>query len=216
MKTIQQYIEAFGLDSDRVVYRAGAPFTAQFGLDSAFGVLRLHMGVDRGRGTIYAPFSGKMRFDIDFPDRFGNLLVIDVEEYGFEVRIAHMEKLSDEALGLDHIRAGAYLGEAGAAGKSIGAHTHTEVVSKGPTSRVLDELMKMQGCEIDKPYTTEEAVNFSVAKGLVDTLPNVLKAYKDQVSMRKISFINKYVCDRIDYLTNEKRRFYSSRYAFEM
>jgi len=222
MKDLTKFIERYGFDSNGVIYRAGAPFTSQFGLDNTFNELRLHMGVDRGPGAIYLPFDGEVLFEEDSPDRFGNLLTLDTE-FGFSVRIAHIEKLSDIMLALDesYVKAGTYVAEAGRAGKVAGKdgrHTHTEVISQGRTSLVLDELLRRKGYEIDVAYDTSDVLAYCEDKGIHQSVipKEPLRAFISQKEARKISFINKYVCDRIDYITGEQRRFYSSYYLFAM
>ncbi len=222
MKDVEKFIERYGENMEGITYRAGAAFTSQFGLDNTFNELRLHMGVDRGPGHIYLPFDGEVLFEADLPSRFGNLLTLDTE-FGFSVRIAHIEKLSDVMLAMEdgYIKAGVYVAEAGRAGRVMGKdgrHTHTEIVSQGKTSRVLDELLRRRGYDIDTQYVTSDVVDYCHANGIhASSIPaEPLRAFNNQKKARNITFINKYVCDRIDYLTGEERRFYSSYYLFDM
>lgn len=208
------------LDFPAVKFRDGASFTVEFGLDGTFNTLRLHPAVDRDHGSIYAPFRCRARFLPDSPDRFGNLLIMETD-YGFDIRVAHMETLDFAfarliATGAE-IPAGMYVGEAGRAGlvKGIdGRHTHTEVVSQTRTCPALDLVMAEKiGPDFLVPYSDDEVREYCLGQGFA-TEP--LMAYADQRIRRGITLINDYVCDKIDYLSQRPRRLYSSLALFGM
>jgi len=207
-------------DFSAVTFRTGAAFTAEFGLDGTFDVLRLHPAVDRGHGAIYAPFRCRARFIPDRPDRFGNLLIMETP-YGFDVRVAHMERLSEVASALvaagAEIPAGTYMGEAGRAGLVQGVdgrHTHTEIVSQGRTCPALDLVLEEKvGRAFLVPYADEEVVEYCQGQGFTGS---PLLAYAQQRMQRGISLINDYICDKVDYLSQQPRRLYSSVALFGM
>jgi len=209
-----------GLSFPAVQFRAGATFTTSFGLDGTFNSLRLHPAIDRGPGQIYAPFRCHAHFLPDHPDRFGNLLIMETP-YGFDVRIGHMERLSEVAAALiaagTEIPAGTYLGEAGRAGLVEGAdgrHTHTEVVSQGRTCYALDDvLLSKLGTRYLIAYSDDEVLEYCQGQGFAG---EPLIAYAQQRIQRGISMINDYICDKIDYLSQQPRRLYSSLALFGM
>lgn len=201
-----------------VQYRRGAPFTAPFGLDGTFGKLRLHMGVDRGPGSIYAPFRCQAEFAADLPTRFGNLLTLSTP-YGFDIRIAHMKKLDPAFARLiasrNEIPAGTYIGEAGREGSVVGIdgrHTHTEIVSHEASSIALDSVLAQKfGRKSLIPYSQADAEAFCAAKCLAG---DPMEMYGAEITARNISFMNDMSCDRIDYLSGKRKRFYSSQALF--
>lgn len=214
MTELDKLIEQTGgnLYFPNIVFRKGALFTAHFGLDNTFNKLRIHSGVDRGKGSIYMPFDGTLLFIKDKPDRFGNLLIIRTE-YDFEIRIGHIKTISDDLLNKP-IKAGTYITEAGSEGLSTGLHTHTEIVSLKDKNLLLDEILFMKyKDESLKEYTIFE-LNYYNDRILHSD--NIMKEYKEQRNIRGITFLNKYKCIRKDYLTNVEKTFYSSYYLFGM
>lgn len=213
--------ESGGLGFENVRFRPGASFTTEFGLDNTFGKLRIHNATDRDKGDIFAPFRiAHAEFHPSYYS-FGTLLILHTC-WGFSVRIAHMEKLSDALLKAisenKPIASGTYLGQAGRAGLSVGfdgRHTHVEIVSGEATSPVLDDVLAAQYGAVfdDKEYDEASIIAYGREKGLGDM---VLSQYEEERKKRNVFFLNQFVCDRLDYHTVAPRRFYSSRRLFGM
>lgn len=209
-----------GRDFANVKFRPGAGFTSPFGLDNAFGTLRIHAAIDRGRDKagkypIYAPFDiDHYEYIEDYPS-FGTLLILHTK-HGFQVRIAHIEALAPAFAAMKrNIPAGVFIADAGEAGLSKGRHTHTEIVSEDVTCSSLDEILaeKYGYINVIEPYTSADVVKYC-QENKVPGDPE--KMYRDEWSRRKLFFLNQYVCDRIDYHSGVTRRFYSSKALFGM
>lgn len=160
-----------------VQYRVGAPITCRFGLAEGYRMengravwdsVRLHTGVDRaaanrfGQNVVYAPFDFDRSEFYDYGSNhvYGSLIRLYSDEYGFEMRIMHMDPATDiNPAAIRLLQGGApitrntLLGSCGNYGFSYGAHTHTEIVSLKTTSVVLDELLSLQhGAKVDASY----------------------------------------------------------------
>jgi len=214
-----------GIEFTTVKFRPGQAFTTGFGYDNTFNAFRLHNAIDRGNkgkgnNPIYAPFNCYASWMPNYSPAFGTLLVLRSPEWGFEVRIAHMEDI-EEALKHSvaikrQIRAGALLGQAGNAGMSTGIHTHTEVVSSRNTNELLDEIItEKYGTEIEK-LSAEGAADYIKQKRLVEDLSNPKAAWDREVTKRGIVTMTPYSCLRKDYMDNQLKTFYNSQALFGM
>jgi len=218
--TVKEQFKALygGIDFPLIIFRKGAPFTAEFGLDTTFKVLRLHRGVDRGHGSIFVPFESYLEFTKDpKPNRFGNILFLKTN-YDFEVRIAHMTRLSSAAMDYNKsskpIPRGMYLGETGNEGLSTGPHSHTEIISFDEDNICEQILAEKYGILKDIPYQSNELKEFAERKGLDKT--KIEQQYKTQKAERLITFCNRYKMRGIDYWTGKNCTWYSSQYLFDM
>lgn len=165
-------------------FRKGAKISASFGLVLGYRKLngitkwdtvRIHTGVDRtatsgyqGKvaNVVYAPFDfDETSYENYGPENpYGSMVILKNTKYRFELRIAHMhpnKNIDPQALELLHNNApipqNTYLGTAGSYGFSYGPHTHTELVSIGESSPVLDELLRLKyGTEAIKPYSHDD------------------------------------------------------------
>lgn len=229
---LTMYDTAENLQFDTCRYRPKAPFTAPFGLDWTFGTLRTHMGVDRGYSSssgylIFAPFNFEYVSYINPYSSFGSLLFLPVKNTDFALRIAHMELTDISVYYRTNLQSGKMIeiykneiiGEAGNKGLSVGieivkgkkgAHTHTEIVSDGKCSTILESILtlKVPREELEKEYTEED---IAISAKEHDTSVNeALKQYEKEREKRKIIFLNKYKCVRTDYHTNRLATFYNS------
>ncbi len=209
-----------GLDFTKVKFRPGSQFTTAFGMDNTFAELRFHPAIDRGSNTreIYAPFDlTHIEINTAGMSVWGIQLKLHTA-YGFEVRVAHIEDLPKETMNMiknkTPVKAGTYLCEAGSAGKSTGVHTHVEVVSHGEKSSFLEEILFLKFMGLEKVnYILNDVVKFLSEEGLKENAP---AAYARELKKKRISFINKYLCRRIDYYDNKRCTFYSSMALFGM
>ncbi len=217
----QKFLDEYGgLSFSKVKFRPSAQFTTDFGLDNTFNDLRLHVAIDRGHlpQQIYAPFNLK-RVEVNAAGMsvWGIQLRL-LTDYGFEVRVAHIEHLPDETMkmiktGLP-VKAGTYLCDAGSAGISTGIHTHTEIVSYGETSSVLDQVLS-QKCEGKEkiPYSLSD-VKLFLEKNRLNL--DAEKVYLRELHKKRISFINSFLCKRRDYFYGRVCTFYNSKTLFGM
>lgn len=226
-----EFTDKYGHPDWNVRFREGAPHTVGFGLDDTFRnrgrYVRIHAANDRGTQCsdgecrdIYSPFDVK---SVDFRPwggGFGSLLFLNVEN-DFEIRIAHMsfEDLSGpvkKALSAGTgLHAGDYVGRAGNEGISVGGHhTHTEVVSIGKRSQILDWLCHYWGkvYDIDPTHDigTKDVMSWAQERRL--PIEDTVDMYSDERRRRGVILLNRLRCVRMDYKTGyrEKRTFYDS------
>lgn len=206
-------------------FRSGAKITCPFGISEGFqykngemvwGYVRLHTGVDRARGktvsdipdVVQVPFDFDKSAIIEYKDKNGNwygygtLIILTNSEYGFEMRIAHMDPKKDiipwsydrlkRGLGFEK---GWFLGSAGTCGDSSGAHTHSEFHSLDDSCEVFDILL-------EEKYGDKALVEYSKAdvlreyrkyKHFTDASDRtILKDWEAVKSYRGAYFANKY------------------------
>lgn len=235
---LKNYDKNNNYNFDTCKYRPGASFTAGFGLDNTFKKLRLHAAIDRGYSkfsiyNIYAPFDIENAYYIGNYGTYGSLLFLPVKDADFELRIAHT-KINELAPYFQNyinknekfnISAGERIGDAGNLGLSVGieiipgkagAHTHTEIASKGISSSVLDYILeqKVNKDILETPYTDAELISYAKNNGLnPDT---ILEDFIEDKKKRNITFINDYKCIRRDYHTKKIKTFYNSKILFIM
>lgn len=221
LSEFSQFLHEYGgLDFTKVKFRPGANFSTEFGMDSTFNALRFHPAIDRGSATreIYAPFNlAYIEIDVSGMWIWGIQLKLQTA-YGFEVRIAHIEDISDELMDIikkkSPVKAGTFLCLAGKAGKSTGIHTHVEIVSHGEKASFLEELLFLKYIGVEKVnYNLNDIVRYIEDKNLSE---NPTEAYARESKKKRISFLNKYLCRRIDYYDNKRCTFYSSQALFGM
>ena len=221
MSEFSNFINKYGgLNFDNVKFRPGSSFTTAFGMDNTFNELRFHPAIDRGNNAkeIYAPFDlTHIEINIAGMSVWGIQLKLHTA-YGFEVRVAHIEDISDELMSIIKkklpVKSGTYLCQAGNAGKSTGIHTHTEVVSYGEKSSFLEEILILKYYDLPQvTYSLNDIVKYIEKYNLQE---NATEAFARELKKKRISFINKYLCRRIDYYTNSRSTFYSSQSLFNM
>jgi hypothetical protein len=241
---LARYDRGGNLTFDGIHFRMGAPWCTsmdrteiRFGLCEGFhrvgpdldwGWVRFHMGEDRAEGQVVCPFdteSSDMHDDGGIT--YGTLICLPVAGADFEVRIAHMHELADLANGvLDRLtdrasfKAGEPLGTAGCYGIGIGRHTHTEIVSIGHVSKLLDELLRTKyGPEVGREYAVDEIVSEyrRHARFAQESADSIMHYWASECSDKRILYANKYrALFRSDpYGTGPVTR-YSSRLLFGM
>jgi len=224
---IQQFAQEN--ETDNITYRKGASFTADFGISEGWGenfapgYIRIHPGVDRARGGSIV-HDGKTindvvisPFNFDSSDyylygpkaSYGFLVILKSTKYNFDFRIAHMNpNNSFVPWSLQQIKAKKafgknwILGSAGTYGYSTGAHTHTEMISMGDHSDLLEQLLINQfGDDINKEYTDEFIIGEYRKQGVAHpkTSPYIKwtddQIRKDWITQKKnknVIFINQY------------------------
>jgi hypothetical protein len=236
---IHKYDENDNLGFDKVNYRKGASITGRFCLEEGFKVLedgslewgyvRIHSGVDRGRGktfndvknVIMTPFDFESSRFEDFNGRvYGSLVSLISKRFGFEFRIAHM--FPNEILILDDlknnkpIKRDTIIGPTGSYGVGSGIHTHTEIKSLEEKSPVLELLLEKKfGTEIYEEFSANDVVNFyrTMNKFQNASFEQVFNDYEEQKEKRRCYFANKYLYRYIDFDGTKKTR-YSSELLF--
>lgn len=227
-------------------YRKGAANTCDFGISNGYkiingkmewGYVRLHTGVDRSGGKLYefkdgstikdpviSPFDFNRSSIVDYNDTgYGSLVQLFNDEYGFEMRIAHMDPNSSFIpWSLNRIKNGLsfgkgwVIGSAGTYGASSGDHTHTEFISTDNSCEVFDILLEEKyGDKALKEYTSSDIVrlykkhrHFKNA-----TISDILKDWIEVKDYRGASFVNKYKYRFQRYLGPRYTR-YSSNLLF--
>lgn len=235
-------------------FRKGAPITAEFGLSEGFkiingqmvwGYVRLHSGTDRARGgkvefswgtvddIVFVPFNFNRSAFYEYGDTsYGTLVQLFNDEYGFEMRIAHLnpdqnkrkanEKGPMLKWSLDRVKKKKemkrdwVLGSAGSWGYSSGAHTHTELKSIGETCEVFEEILDEKFEDARKEYTHEQVIEeykkYSHYKNADDD--EIIEDYNELRKTKKVLFLNKYKCQYVDWDGTVKTR-YSSTLLFK-
>lgn len=142
------------------------------------------------------------------PYSFGTLVVLYADEYDFCMRIAHFypDKIiqwSKNEFKKEHpFKQGWLIGPAGSYGYSTGNHTHDELVSLDESTEIFEELLYQKyGDEVFKGYTDEEIIQYYrfMAETYPKTSPwvnasdkDILRDWAEQLSTKKVYFINKY------------------------
>lgn len=217
-------------------YRVGAPITVSFGLTNGYRLtpngavwdsIRLHSGVDRGGGKVYAPFDFERSEFSDYGNShpYGSLVRLFNEEYGFELRIAHMNpsggfdsKAYNLLINRKPIKRNTVLGIAGNYGLSFGAHTHTELVSIDEQSEVLDEILYEKfGERASEPYTEDQIIERYHSRPYWTGKPwsEIRAHYKEECKKRRVvaRVVNDYQYRFKDWFADWKPR---TRYSTEL
>lgn len=207
---MMEFLREYGYPDFPVWYRRGAPFTTDFGIDTTtYKQLRIHPATDRGEGFIWCPFD--MRKSIFHQDMgsFGSVLRLFPDDADFEIRIAHLEIVNITPDVWEILKSGGsikskeLIGYTGKAGKATGRHTHTEIVSLYEESYIIEFILRnLYDGAIDRK---EEGGNLNTKH-----FDEFKKQYKDL----NIFQLNKFLCRRVDYLTQKPCTFYNSKLVF--
>jgi len=221
------------LEFNNIGYRKGAKITGRFCLEEGFkekedgniewGYVRIHSGVDRGRGqtvnniknVIFAPFNFESsRFEDYNGNVYGTLVILLNEKYGFEFRIAHM--FPDEILIINDlmrkkpIKRNTIIGPAGYYGVGSGTHTHTEVKSIKETTPILELILDNKfGNQIYSEYSIEDIIEFYKKQPAFKeaTFEEISKDWKEQKVKRNCFFANKFLYRYVDFDGTKKTRY---------
>lgn len=249
MKTLDDFMKEYSpLNNrfDKVDFRRGARITNPFGLtegytmvdgELVFDTVELHTGVDRSaiygnqgqciENLVICPFNFTRSNIIYYKPKesYGTLIQLFNDDYGFEMRIAHMDPNRDivpEVKALleakQPIARGTVLGKAGNYGQSGGAHTHAEFISLDSSCKVFDDLL-------GRLYNPEQVfVEYSKmdilkiyqpkAKWVGKTADEIFAHYESLKKIRFATFVNKYFYSYIDQTTKKARTRYSSELLF--
>lgn len=210
----QAFGDRYGAPSfSRLSYFPGGRRTVGFGLDATFGSLRLHLAVDRAGGRLaFVPFDterAELFAGARYAGSFGTLLILHAAEADFEVRIGHLNPTRFSPLFralLDSRRpipAGTVIGPAGSLGKSIGAHLHTEIVSRLQRSVLCEEF-----AGAPPPIGEEEVARWAAGVGLDEA--EAVKRFHAELQWRSVEELTTGWARRLDYHSGWLRTFYSS------
>lgn len=248
MKTIDDFLKEYNTDLrfDKIDYRRGARITCHFGLEEGFtkqpdgsivfDTVRIHTGVDRSgiygnqgqrvENLVISPFNFNRSSRIYYGPKksYGNLIQLFSDDYGFEMRIAHMDPTGDivpDVLAkLDKklaINQGEVLGRSGNFGDSGGLHTHTEFLSIDDTSKVLDDILYRKfGDVVFQEYSKIEVLMTYQKKQqwIGKAADQIFEHYEKIKKDRGIIAMSKYRYQYIESGTNAIRTRYSSEYLF--
>jgi len=236
----------YDLNFNKVDYRRGARITGHLGLEEGYTVqpdksikfdtVRIHTGVDRSgiygnhgqhiENLVVCPFNFNRSSRIYYGPNtsYGNLIQLFNDDYGFEMRIAHMNPQSDivpeilkQLNAKSAIKRGDVLGRAGNFGISGGLHTHTEFISIGETCKIFDDLLfKKFGEEVFKEYSQIEVLKMYQNKELWIGKPakDIFAHYEKIKLDRGIISMSKYKYQYKEAGTNAIRTRYSSEFLF--
>jgi hypothetical protein len=205
------------VDFSKIKFRPGAPFTTPFHIDTTtWDYLRIHMGIDRGHGSIYNPFDSKMKWYPDYGGSIGSLLRIFPEDLDAEIRIFHIDDLTDDIKNFINnnkiIPGNRYIAETGVKGLGTGAHSHVEIVSLKERSAMLDELLRQAYHIEPKKAMTDFQIKQEILNYNDDRM--TYESYLNEKKQRRIIKGNNYAIEKIDYFDNKKKTWYSSKSCF--
>lgn len=245
-KFLQKY-SPNNLRFDKVDYRRGARITNPFGLVEGytkqpdgsllFDTVELHTGVDRSavygnqgqsiRNIVICPFDFNRSNIVYYKPKesYGTLIQLFNDEYGFEMRIAHMDPYNDiipevkkDLEAKKPITAGTVLGKAGNYGLSGGAHTHTEFLSIGKSCDLFEQLL----CKIfDPAEVLAEYSKMDILK-VYQTKPkwfgksaeDIFAHYESLKKLRGAFFVNRFMYKYVEEGSKLTRTRYSSELLF--
>lgn len=244
----KKFINDYNTDYDfeNIQYRKGAAITTSFGIAVGYkeengklieNGIRFHAGVDRAGGGKYTFNSGKVIDDVvicpfnfnrtrfnNYGDKsYGTLIQLFNDEYGFEMRIAHMDPNKDFIpWSLTQFKRGNkfdqnwIIGQAGTYGFSTGAHTHTEFKSISKDVPIFEYILHEKfNSAIFKDYTDEQVIEKYAEKGISVSDPNkVLENWQEIKREKRLIIANDYLSRYIDWDGKEKTR-YSSEKLFK-
>ena len=228
-----------------VKFRAGAPFSKSpdgslciFGLTEGYkranggltwNYVRYHLGTDRAAGEVFVPFDAdSVVLHDDGGLVYGSQLRLISERWGFEVRIAHMDPRAGDIdqvtlaavrqhQGLVH---GIRIGQAGCYGIGAGKdarHTHTEVVSVGTKSALLDDILVARfGQAVGAEYSRAEVVGEyrRHAHYVSETDEAIWHDYERERRDKGLLWCNRFRALRWDAHAGRNATWYSSALAF--
>lgn len=224
-KFMQEYDPDGNFKFNDLGYRKGAVNTCPFGISEGFkydakgkmqwGYIRLHTGVDRARGGEIRGIKDIVQVPFDFDESgiieykkngkyygYGTLTMLTNHEYGFQMRVAHMEPEKDIVpWSYNRLKKGQpfkngwLLGNAGTCGASTGAHTHTEFISVDDSCEVFDILLEEKyGNKVLVEYTKAEILReYRKQRHFKDANDKtILKDWEAVKKHRGAIFVNKY------------------------
>jgi murein DD-endopeptidase MepM/ murein hydrolase activator NlpD len=239
---LQEFLRLYdpggNLNFEQLRYRNGAAITCRFGIAEGYkvvggalewGWVRIHTGVDRFKGRkgdlVVAPFDFNRSAFRDYNGRgYGSLVRLFSDEWGFEMRIAHMNPDGDIDPTVlqklergERVRRNTVLGRAGLYGVGTGRHTHTEVISLGPWNVIFDAILRMRWGEVARrDYIAEEIVTeyarypkFAGASSI-----EILEDWTQQKRDRRVLAINRFAYRYWDGLLEQQATRYSSELLF--
>lgn len=248
-QTTKEFIKEYKVNfshvgNNQIVFFPGHEFTSPFGLTQGYRIINgipqingkwdsmyIHVGVDRsarGKNLIYAPFDSTKTDFIDFGGKdYGTLVRLINENYGFEVRLAHMSP-SDIPLNLlkalennKPLPRGTIIGKAGNYGTGTAAHLHTEIVSLDSSCVVLDDIIEGYYEEEGQlNYSDDYVINFAKSTTHLGKWSNemILAYWRAELKRRHVieGKINDYRYHYFDVLTQRNATRYSSQKLFGM
>lgn len=229
-----------------VKFRAGAPFSVSpdgtpcvFALGEGFrhangsltwGHARFHLGTDRAAGEVFVPFDADrvVLYD-DGGLIYGTQLRLISEQWGFEVRIAHMDPRAGDIDAVtmlatrqnQGILRGIRIGQAGCYGIGAGKdarHTHTEVVSIGTKSSLLDDILVARfGQAVGAEYSRAEVVGEyrRHAHFVAETDEVIWHDYERERRDKGLLWCNRFRALRWDSHAGRNATWYSSALVFD-
>lgn len=236
----------YDLNFNKVDYRRGARITCHFALEEGYTVqkngelefdtVRIHTGIDRSgiygnqgqrvENIVVCPFNFNRSSRIYYGPKtsYGNLIQLFNDDFGFEMRIAHMDPANDIVPSIKEkidnhkgINRNEVLGRAGNFGISGGLHTHTEFLSINDTCKVFDDLLfKKFGEVIFQEYSKIEILKVYQNKKLWigKTAQDIFDHYEKLKLERGIISMSKYKYQYKEAGTNNIRTRYSSELLF--
>lgn len=250
MKTLDDFLKEYSpnnLNFDKIDYRRGARIVDSFGLvegytvqddkSLVFDTIRLHTGVDRSgiygthekqiENIVICPFNFNRSNIVYYGPResYGTLIQLFNDDYKFEMRIAHMNPVSDLRpdikIALEKrlpIKMGTILGKAGNYGLSGGIHTHTEFISLGDCCEIFEKLLyeKFGSIDVVSEYTKMDILKIyqSKAKWTGKSAENIFAHYASLKKQRGADFINRFMYKYIEIGSLTPRTRYSSELLF--
>jgi hypothetical protein len=207
------------VDFSKIKFRPGASFTTPFHIDTTtWDYLRIHMGIDRGHGSIYNPFDSRMEWYPNYGGSIGSLLRIFPEGLDAEIRIFHIDNITDDIQNFINnnkvIPGNRYIAETGIKGLGTGSHSHVEVVSLRERSAMLDELLRQAYYIEPKKAMNDYQIKNEIKKYNDDRM--TYESYIDEKKKRRIIKANNYAIEKIDYFDSNKKTWYDSRKCFNM
>ena len=225
MLSTEKFKQKYGFPEWPIRFRDGAPHTSPFGLQvlPQENRFRIHTATDRGWSKregyrIWCPFEvDEVEFITSgYEESFGTILRLFVKDADFEMRVMHISPKdldSDFLKDVDNkscIHSGAFIGYAGEEGVSFGKHTHTELVSLGEKSQILDDL----AYDVGNGYKVYEDFPRGYVEDFCRDAGVGMGEYDKQRQRRGIRVLNNYLCRRKDYHTPAWRTFYDTDKLF--
>lgn len=225
MLSTEKFKQKYGFPEWPIRFRDGATHTSPFGLQvlPQENRFRIHTATDRGWSRregyrIWSPFDvDEVEFITSgYEKSFGTILRLFVKDADFEMRVMHIspKDLDGNFLkDVEHgkvIQSGTFIGYAGEEGLSHGKHTHTELVSLGEKSQILDDL----AYEVGNGYKVYEDFSRGYVEDWCRDNNATMSDYNQQRKVKGVRILNNYLCRRKDYHTRAWRTFYDSKKLF--
>lgn len=207
-----------------LLYRDGARHTSPFGLQvlPQEHRFRIHNATDRGWSRrsgyrIWCPFDvDEVEFITEgYEKSFGTILRLFVKDADFEMRIMHINphdldpNFKEDLEKGREVQASTFIGFAGEEGLSHGKHTHTELVSLGEKSQILEDLVYEH-----VGYKGYEDFPRGFVQDWMRDYEIPISEYDQERNRKSIRILNGWICRRKDYHTSAWRTFYDSEKIF--